>query len=69
MTKNSEDQFLLQRFNARLRAIYDGALAGESVNDTPTKRGFTKSPFNRKYREHRKMRVKMAKRSRRINRR
>jgi hypothetical protein len=61
------DRFTLERIGHRLQQFMLGG--DDSGDNIPSKRGVTKSPFDAKYRKHRKMRMRMQKESRRINRR
>ncbi len=63
-----QDEGMLERITARLQAGLAGGDGDETYN-VPTKRGATKRPFNKSYRAWRRMRMRMQKKSRRINRR
>jgi hypothetical protein len=69
MTDKHSDRFVLSNITAKLKSILAGERPGiDEITNVPSKRGATKPPFDAKYRAKRKIRMRMQKQSRRINR-
>jgi hypothetical protein len=63
-----DDKFALNNITRKLKGIFAGVIPGVDDFEKTTKRGATKRPFDAAYRAKRKVRMRMQKRSRRINR-